>query len=140
MDLRKINLKTITTMTTSERVFEYLKYQGLVPEFDDRKSIRYKYQMKNFFYINNDNDPPFINLTLPNIFEVTDDNRMAVLEAMNEVNDTTKVIKLTVTKSGNVWESTEIMLDSTPELDDVFPRLLNILLNTRQKFYDLLGV
>ena len=127
-------------MTTSERVFEYLKYQGLVPEFDDRKSIRYKYQMKNFFYINNDNDPPFINLTLPNIFEVTDDNRMAVLEAMNEVNDTTKVIKLTVTKSGNVWESTEIMLDSTPELDDVFPRLLNILLNTRQKFYDLLGV
>ena len=137
MDLRKINLKTITTMTTSERVFEYLKYQGLVPEFDDRKSIRYKYQMKNFFYINNDNDPPFINLTLPNIFEVTDDNRMAVFEAINEVNENTKVVKLTIYKN-QVWCATEIMLDSTPELDELFPRLMNILMIAQQKFYDII--
>lgn len=124
-------------MTTSERVFEYLKYQGLVPEFDDRKSIRYKYQMKNFFYINNDNDPPFINLTLPNIFEVTDDNRMAVFEAINEVNENTKVVKLTIYKN-QVWCATEIMLDSTPELDELFPRLMNILMIAQQKFYDII--
>lgn len=127
-------------MKTSENVFNYLRSQGLMPEYDDRGNIKFKYQMRSFIFFTNDDDAQFFQLTMPAIFEVTDDNRMAVLEAMNEVNDTTKVIKLTVTKSGNVWESTEIMLDSTPELDDVFPRLLNILLNTRQKFYDLLGV
>lgn len=125
-------------MTTSERVFEYLKYEGLVPEFDDKKSIRYKYQMKNFFYINNDNDPPFINLTLPNIYEVTDDNRMAVFEAINDVNESTKVVKLTIYKN-QVWCATEIMMDSTPELDDLFPRLMNILMIAQQKFYDIIG-
>ena len=76
-------------MTTSEKVFEYLKYQGLVPEYDAKKNINFKYQMKNFHYINNDNDPQFINLTLPNIYDVTDDNRMAVFEALNQVNETT---------------------------------------------------
>ena len=125
-------------MKTSDAVFDYLKNQGLMPKFDERGNIEFKYQMRNFLFFSNDNDPQFFQLTMPSIFEVTDDNRLAVLEAMNQINDNTKVIKLTVTKSGYVWESTEIMLDSTPELDDVFPRLLNILLNTQQKFYDML--
>ena len=125
-------------MKTSENVFNYLKSQGLMPQYDDRGNIEFKYQMRNFLFFVNDNDEQFFQLTMPSIFEVTDDNRMAALEAMNQINDTTKVIKLTVTKSGYVWESTEIMLDSTPELDDIFPRLLNILLNTQQKFYDLM--
>lgn len=125
-------------MKTSENVFNYLKSQGLMPQYDDRGNIEFKYQMRNFLFFVNDNDEQFFQLTMPSIFEVTDDNRMAALEAMNQINDTTKVIKLTVTKSNYVWESTEIMLDSTPELDDIFPRLLNILLNTQQKFYDMM--
>lgn len=127
-------------MKTSENVFNYLKNEGLVPKYDDRGNIEFKFQMRNFLFFVNDDDEQFFQLTMPNIFEVTDDNRMAALEAMNQINDTTKVIKLTVTKSDWVWESTEIMLDSTPELDDLFPRLLNILLNTRQQFYDLMEV
>ena len=125
-------------MKTSEAVFNYLKSQGLMPQYDDRGNIEFKYQMRNFLFFVNDNDEQFFQLTMPSIFEVTDDNRMAALEAMNQINDTTKVIKLTVTKSNYVWESTEIMLDSTPELDDIFPRLLNILLNTQQHFYELM--
>ena len=109
-----------------------------MPQYDERGNIEFKYQMRNFLFFVNDDDAQFFQLTMPSIFEVTDDNRLAALEAMNQINDNTKVIKLTVTKSGYVWESTEIMLDSTPELDDVFPRLLNILLNTQQKFYDLM--
>ncbi len=111
-----------------------------MPQYDERGNIEFKYQMRNFLFFVNDNDEQFFQLTMPSIFEVTDDNRMAALEAMNQINDTTKVIKLTVTKSDYVWESTEIMLDSTPELDDIFPRLLNILLNTQQAFYELMEV
>lgn len=125
-------------MKTSENVFNYLRNEGLVPRYDDHGNIEFKFQMRNFLFFVNDEDEQFFQLTMPNIFEVTDDNRMAALEAMNQINDTTKVIKLTVTKSNCVWESTEIMLDSTPELDDIFPRLLSILLNTRQQFYDLM--
>ena len=125
-------------MTTTENVFNYLKNQGLVPKYDNRGNIEFKYQMRSFLFFANNDDEQFFQLTLPAIFEVTDDNRMAALEAMNQINDTTKVIKLTVTKSNSVWESTELLLDSTPELDDIFPRLLNILLNSRQNFYKLM--
>lgn len=121
-------------MKTTELVFNYLKEQGLVPKFNDRGNIEFKYQMRNFLFFNNDEDNQFINLTMPRIYDVTDDNRFAVFEAINEVNETTKVVKLTVA-GDSVWCATEIMMDSTPELDDLFPRLLGILMTSQQKFY-----
>ena len=101
-------------------VFNYLKSQGLAPEFDDRNNIWFKYQMRNFLFFNNDEDNQFINLTMPRIYDVTD--------------ETTKVVKLTVA-GDSVWCATEIMMDSTPELDDLLPRLLGILMTSQQKFY-----
>ena len=125
-------------MKTSEMVFNYLKSQGLMPEFDERNNILFKYQMKTFLYFSDDNDEAFFNLTLPRIFDVTDENRMEVFEAINEVNETTKVVKLTIA-GDSVWCATEIMMDSTPELNDLIPRLINILLNSQQKFYNNIG-
>lgn len=121
-------------MKTSEMMFEYLKEQGLVPRYNDNGNIAFKYQMRNFLFFVDDNDSAFFNLTLPCIYDVTDDNRMAVFEAMNQVNENTKVVKLTIAND-SVWCATEIMMDTTPELDDLVPRLLGILLTSRDKFY-----
>ena len=120
-------------------VFNYLKSQGLMPEFDAKNNILFKYQMKTFLYFNNDEDEAFFNLTMPCIFDVTDENRMEVFEALNEVNETTKVVKLSISSDNSVWCATEIMMDSTPELDDLIPRLINILLNSNEKFYNIIG-
>lgn len=124
-------------MKTSEMVFNYLRRQGLVPEYDSKDNIWFKYEMRNYLFFNNDEDAQFINLTMPRIYDVTDDNRFAVLEAMNEVNETTKVVKLTI--AGNsVWCATEIMMDSDPDLDDLIPRLLKILRTAQDKFYKVI--
>lgn len=121
-------------MKTSELLFNYLKEEGLVPRYNENGNIAFKYQMRNFLFFVDDNDSAFFNLTLPCIYDVTDDNRMAVFEAMNQVNESTKVVKLTIAND-SVWCATEIMMDSTPEMEDLVPRLLNILLTSREKFY-----
>ena len=126
-------------MTTTERVFDCLKYLGLVPRYDDNNNIRFMYQMVDFLYYNNDSDEAFINLTMIGFYKVTDDNRLAVFEAMNTVNETTKVVKLTISRDNWVWAGTEIMMDSTPELDDVLPRLLRILIVAKDKFLKEIG-
>jgi hypothetical protein len=121
-------------MKTSEMVFNYLKQQGLIPEFDERNNIHFKYQMCSFLFFNEDNDQAYIHLTLPWIYDVAEDNRLAVLEAINEVNTTIKVVKLFL-HDNSVWCSTEIVMGSNPELDDFIPRLLNILLAAQEEFY-----
>ena len=119
-------------------VFEYLKNQGLMPRIDEDNDIIFKYQMLTFIYFNNDEDEQFFRLALPGIFDVTEENRVTVLEAMNEVNKRMKVAKAYIPRE-DVWVAAEIMMDSTPELDDLVPRLLNILLGARKELYDQIG-
>ena len=125
-------------MTTSEMVFEYLKSQGLMPKIDEDNDIIFKYQMLTFIYFNNDDDEQFFRLALPGIFDVTDENRVTVLEAINETNKRMKVAKAYIPRD-DVWVAAEIMMDSTPVLDDMVPRLLGILTGARREFYDQIG-
>ena len=119
-------------------VFNYLQQQGLMPKFDEKNNIDFMYQMRHFLLFNNDDDEAYIHLTMPCIYDVTEDNRLAVLEAANEVNMNVKVVKLIVADE-DVWCSTEIMMDSTPELNDLIPRLLNILLGAQNEFYETIN-
>ena len=57
-------------MTTQEMIFDYLKVQGLVPEYDEDKDIRFKYQMRNFVVSNYPDDRQFLQIMMPFIFDV----------------------------------------------------------------------
>ena len=124
-------------MKTSEMVLNYLKEQGLCPQLDD-DVIVFKYQMCTFVFFVDDDDDKFFRLALPSIFDVTEDNRISVLEAANQVNKALKVVKAFV-PNNDVWLSAETLMDETPELNDFVPRILNILLTARQRFYDAIN-
>ena len=51
-------------MTTQEMIFDYLKVQGLVPEYDEDKDIRFKYQMRNFVVSNYPDDRQFLQIMM----------------------------------------------------------------------------
>ena len=70
-------------MTTQEMIFDYLKVQGLVPEYDEDKDIRFKYQMRNFVVSNYPDDRQFLQIMMPFIFDVTAENRVAFPEPVS---------------------------------------------------------
>lgn len=123
-------------MKTSERVLEFLKKEGFCPEIDpDNGNIHFKYQMKSYLYINNDDDDEnFFQLALPWIYDVTEDNRDLALEAANKTNINIKVIKCCIIKDG-IWVFFENLLDSSPEMADIIPRALAILQGAQKDFY-----
>ena len=122
-------------MKTSELVLNFLRQQGFLPEVDpDNNNIEFKYQMSTYVYFENDDDPEFFQLLMPNIFDVTEDNRDLVLETINKVNQTMKVAKACIIND-NVWLIFETLLDSTPDVGDIIPRGLRILQSTREEFY-----
>jgi hypothetical protein len=124
-------------MKTSEMVLNYLKEQGFCPQLDD-DVIVFKYQMCTFVFFVDDDDDKFFRLALPSIFDVTEDNRISVLEATNELNKRLKVVKAFI-PNDEVWLSAETLMDETPELDDFVPRILGILFSARQKFYGIIS-
>ena len=124
-------------MKTSEMVLEFLKKEGFLPEVDaDDGSIWFKYQMMTYLFMNNDDDEKeFFQLVMPNIYEVTEDNRDMVLEAANKVNKTMKVAKSCIINN-DVWLIYEAILDSSPEIEEIMPRALRILQSARTEFYE----
>lgn len=124
-------------MTTQEMIFDYLKVQGLVPEYDEDKDIRFKYQMRNFVVSNYPDDRQFLQIMMPFIFDVTAENRVAALEACNKINLSKKIVKAVVMGEG-VFLMTEVLLDETPEPSVMVPRMLDMLVGAQQSFYDTL--
>lgn len=123
-------------MSVKEDFFNYLKSEGLVPEMLDGVGIRFKYQMFTFFYMEEEEDESFFRLALPGVFDVTEENYPEVLVALNEANNQMKVMKATIFGENGVWLFFELLLDSTPVFDDFVPRALNILMASRDVFYN----
>ena len=117
-----------------QRVFEWLKSQGLCPSMDDN-AIHFKYQMKNFIFWKNDDDSGFFQLIMPGIFDVNEENINTVLRATNKVNCDLKVAKANVMNGESVWLFFEILIDGTPVFEDLVPRALDILLGAQAAFY-----
>ena len=99
-------------MKTSELVLNFLREQGFLPQVDESNNIEFKFQMASFVFIENDDDPDFFQLLLPNIYDVTEDNRDIVLETVNKVNQSMKVAKACVVEN-SVWVFFETILDRT---------------------------
>lgn len=123
-------------MTTTQAVLDFLSEEGFRPSVDnDNGNIHFRYEMRSFIFVNNDDDETFFQLVMPGIFDVTSDNRDIALEAANKVNRTTKVAKAVVFDEG-VALFYEIILDQNPEVGSVLSRGLGILNFARQKFFE----
>ena len=123
-------------MTTPQAVLDFLSEEGFRPSVDnDNGNIHFRYEMRSFIFVNNDDDETFFQLVMPGIFDVTSDNRDIALEAANKVNRTTKVAKAVVFDEG-VALFYEIILDQNPEVGSVLSRGLGILNFARQKFFE----
>lgn len=93
----------------------------------------FEYQNGIFVITENSNDKEYFQLIMPNIGEINDNNFGDMLVAVMAINREKKCVKCFV-EDGNVWLSTEILLDQTPEIEAIMPRLLSMLHGARNEF------
>lgn len=122
-------------MTFCDTLSEYLKKEGFCPEPTDF-GLQFKYQMLDFIHFRDDKDELFLNLFFPQIFvEITPENRLDVLTAIDRANSETKVAKGSVRFENGVWVGVEMLLCDNYDLSDIVPRSLNMMLYYRDLFY-----
>lgn len=124
--------------SSKEELIAYLKAQGLQPEVEDF-GIFFRYQMRNFWFLTDDEDQQYLRLIMPGIMDVDENNRLDVLEACNMVSKDIKVAKCFISDNSDVWISCEQLLDADPKFDDILPRSLNILLASYEAFGKAIG-
>ena len=111
----------------------WLKQHG-IPFKELPFGLHFQYQGGSFLVADNSGDSQFFQLLMPNIYEGNDSERMRVLEMCNKINEDKKVVKAHLTDDNHVWLTTEILIDNTPDVDDFFDRLLQMLHQARMEF------
>lgn len=124
-------------MNLKELMLEFLREEGFCPK-ENEYGLDFKCEGKNFVFLYDEEDDQYFRLMMPNIFEVTEENEDAVFKALNETNASIKVIKAYTPVPHSVWVGFEVLLDSTPVLDDIVPRGINMLRAAQQRFYESL--
>ena len=122
-------------MNLKDLMLDYLREEGYCPK-ETEYGLEFKCEGKSFVFFYDEDDEQYFRLMMPNIFEVTDENRDAVLRALNQTNSDLKVIKAYTPIPDAVWVGFEVLVDSTPVLADFVPRSLNMLHAAQQKFYE----
>lgn len=129
-------------MTARELVVKFLKENKIEPE-NTEYGLRFFLENWSFLLWDDPDDPTFFRLTLPGVFDVTDDNFAEAIIACNQVNMDYKVVKALIysfdgekedEEEMNVWICFEQVLDSTPEVSDLMPRAVNSMINAAHDF------
>ena len=125
-------------------VVSWLK-QHEVKARNSKVGVNFVYEGWNFLLWNDVDDPLFFRLTLPGIFDVTDENYAVALLACNTLNWNYKVVKASLyeyeesgKRHASVWVCYEQMLDasdSDPEV--IVVRALTALIEAAEKFQTL---
>lgn len=122
-------------MNLKELMKQYLQEEGFCPK-EDEYGLDFKCEGRMFTFIYDEDDEMYFRLMMPNIFEVTDENRDIVLKALNETNKNIKVVKAYTPIPQAVWIGFEVLVDSTPVLNDIVPRALSMLRSAQKAFYE----
>ena len=70
-------------MNQKETIIRKLKALGFDPADFGAMGCVFRYEGLNYLYLPDDRDEHFLRIIVPNLFTITDDNRVEVLEAMH---------------------------------------------------------
>ena len=127
-------------MNVKGLVSKYLKSQGIVAA-KNALGLNFTYEGWNFLFWNDADDPQFFRLTLPGVFDVTDDNFANAIMACNNINWNYKVVKAVLydyedgkEQGASVWMCYEQVLDANPQIDELVPRAIHSLIAAAEAF------
>lgn len=116
-------------------IFEQLSAMGFEPTELGEIGYAFSYDDLNYLYMPQDGDEQFLRIAIPQMFEVTDENRIAVLEAMHDTSSILKYTKMCIMYETSAWAIYEHHLSVNENLSDILEHIIRTLAATAYIFY-----
>ena len=129
---------TIMTGITTDSINTYLTEEGFQPKQFSGGNILFRYQLGVYVVAIDENDPQFLQIIMPKIFDMESSNYTKALIAANTLCASKKIVKAIVSKD-SVDINTEILVNSTSNFSELIPRMLGMLQEARYDFYQLIN-
>lgn len=95
----------------------------------------FKYEDLNYLYMPDEDDERFLRIVIPHLFEVTSENRVAVLEAMHETSLMLKYAKVCIMYENAAWVIYEHRLTDADNLPELLEHIIRVLEAAALVFY-----
>ena len=99
--------------------------------------IHFEYEEVNYLYTYDDTDEDFLHLSVPAIFQVTDDNADMVMPVINRANNIIKYAKIFYSQE-LVWATFEYPLYEWVKLEELIEFAIKVLQNAAVTFNRIL--
>lgn len=108
-------------------VLKVLKELGFIPEEIPEFGYSFDYEGLTFLYRFEDEDSKCLNITLPNVFEITEDNRVKALEAMIKLTGKIKFVQPYIMDEDSVWLCYQHYLGENNVTSDLLEHIIRTL-------------
>ena len=122
-------------MNQKEIILEELSSMGFEPIELGNVGYAFKYEELNYLYMPDDNDEQFLRIAVPQLYDVTDENRVAVLEAMHDTGLMLKYSKVCIMYEDTVWAIYEHRFSTCEDLAEILEHIIRVLEATAQVFH-----
>lgn len=109
-----------------EKVLALLEQQGFELEEVGEYGYLFKFEEINMLYMPDNEDEYFLRFAVPNVYDVTDENKALVLEVVNNTNMAIKYSK-TCVYDDNVWIYYECCLYDENNLEEILVHTMRLL-------------
>ena len=108
-------------------ILNQLRSMGFDPTDADELGFVFRYEDINYIYIPDEGDEQFLRIVIPNIFEVTEDTRLQVLEAMQSTALMLKYSKIAIMYNSSVWVIYEHRLCPMDDMTELLEHIIRVL-------------
>lgn len=127
-------------MTNKEKTLEVLHQLGFMPELiDDDFGYRFDYEGLSLVYSHEEDEAQTINILVPAIFDITPENRLAVLEAMVALAGKVKYVQPTIMFDDQVWLSYTHFLGDNEITEELLENMIRVLSYATNHFHRLIS-
>jgi hypothetical protein len=114
-------------MKQKEIIIDHLKAMGFDPIELGNAGYIFKYEDMNYLYMPEEDDEQFLRIAIPHLFDVTDENRVAVLKAMHETGLMLKYTKMCIMFEDTIWAIYEHRLNNSDNLTELLEHIIRFL-------------
>ena len=106
-----------------EKILEAFKALGFEMEELEGMGYGFEYEGKHFLYMYNEDDEDFLNISLPGVLDIDDENNTTFYQVMDKLNSTLKYVKA-YKLNDSMWLFYERELFGGEDLKQVLSRMI----------------
>ena len=135
-----VNAQNLSVLSKAARMaYDYLSSEGYKPTIDEDDDVLFKAEGYSFYVDNDKSDDTYLQIVLPYIMELEEDDllsSMAAMAACNQITQDKKIVQAYITDDGDVMLCTDTYIGSAGNMNEFIDSSIIFMIRAISAFHD----